>query len=180
MLPEIKKILYTTDLGESTRPVLQFAVSLAKKHDAKLYLLHVVEPISDSGSFLVEAYLSEETEQKAKELATKMREKTSRHVLDKIKSRVERFGTEDLDAMPGQQSQLFSDIRVVSGSPAEVIVREADALDVDLIIVGSHSGFTLKGAILGSTARKVTHLSRKPLLLVPMPEAETWGRNGMD
>ena len=85
MLPEIKKILYTTDLGESTRPVLKFAVSLAKKHDAKLYLLHVVKPLSDSDSFLIEAYLSEEMAQQAKELAAKMREETSQHVLDKIK-----------------------------------------------------------------------------------------------
>jgi nucleotide-binding universal stress UspA family protein len=176
MLPEIKKILYTTNLGANTRPVLQFAVSLAKQHDAKLYLLHVVEPLSDSGSLLMEAYLSEEMAQKAKELAAKMREETSQHILDKIKSRVERFCAEDLGATPEQQSQLFGDIRVVSGSPAEMIVRESESLDVDLIIVGSHqTGSTLKSAFLGSTARKVTHLSKKPVLVVPMPETETWG-----
>jgi nucleotide-binding universal stress UspA family protein len=174
MLPEIKKILYTTNLGESTRPVLKFAVSLAKKHDAKLYLLHVVEPVSDSGSFLIEAYLSEEMAQQAQEMAAKMRKETSQHVLDKIKSRVERFCAEEFDAT-SEQSQFFGDIRVVSGSPAETIVREGEDLGVDLIIVGSHTGTTLKSALLGSTARKVTHLSRKPVLVVPMPETETWG-----
>jgi nucleotide-binding universal stress UspA family protein len=46
---------------------------------------------------------------------------------------------------------------------------------VDLIIVGGHAKFNLKSAILGSTARKVTHLSRKPVLVVPMIEKETWG-----
>lgn len=174
MLPEIKKILYTTNLGESTRPVLKFAVSLAKKHDAKLYLLHVVEPLSDAGSVLIEAYLSEEMAQQAKEMAAKIRKDTSQHVLDKIKGRVERFCAEELRATP-EQSQFFGDIRVVSGSPAEMIVREAEDRGVDLIIVGSHTGATLKRALLGSTARKVTHMSRTPVLVVPMPETETWG-----
>ena len=174
MLPEIKKILYTTNLAESTRPVMKFAVSLAKKHNAKLYLLHVVEPLSDSGSFLIEAYLSEEMAQQVKEMAAKMRKETSQHVLDKIKARVERFCAEDLGATP-EQSQFLGDIIVVSGPPAEMIVREAQNRGVDLIIVGSHADTSLKRALLGSTARKVTHLSRKPVLVVPMPETETWG-----
>lgn len=173
MLPEIKKILYTTDLGEGTRPVLKFAVSLAKTHDAKLYLLHVVKPFSDSDSFLIEAYLSEEMAQQAKEMTAKMLNETSQHVLDKIKSRVERFCAEELGATP-EQSKFLGDIWVVSGSPAEMIVREAEERGIDLIIVGSHTGTTLKSALLGSTARKVTHMSRKPVLVVPMPETETW------
>ena len=110
----------------------------------------------------------------AEELVAKMRQETSQRVLNKIKSRVERFCAEDLGAT-FEQSQFFGDIKVVSGSPAETIVREAENLEVDLIIVGSHTGTSLKRAFLGSTARKVTHLSRKPVLVVPMPETETWG-----
>ncbi len=173
MLPEINKILYTTNLGESTRPVLKYAVSLATKHDAKLYLLHVVEPLSDSNSFLFEAYLSEEMAQQAEEMAAKMRKEASQHILDKLKSRVVRFCAEELGASP-DQSQFFDDIRVVSGSPAEMIMREAEDRGVDLIIIGSHTGTTLKSALLGSTARKVTHLSKIPVLVVPMSETETW------
>ncbi len=94
--------------------------------------------------------------------------------IDERKGRVERFCAEDLDTTPEPQSQLFADIRVVCGSPAEVIAREAEDRDVDLIIVGSHTGFSVKGAFLGSTARKVTNLSKKPVLVVPMPESETW------
>lgn len=174
MLPEIKKILYTTNLGKTTRPVLKLAVSLAKKHDAKLYLLHVVEPLSTSNSFLLEAYLSEEMAQQAKEMAAKMRKEISQQVLEKIKSRIERFCAEDLGVTP-DQLQLFGGIRVMSGSPAEMIVREAEDREVDLIIIGSHTDTSLKSALLGSTARKVTHMSSVPVLVVPMPETETWG-----
>jgi len=170
------QILYTTNLGEGTRPVVQFAVSLAAKLDAKLYLLHVVAPLSDSDSLLIEAYLSEETEHKVEELTARMREEASKQVLDKIKSRVESFCAEDFTATPEQRQQLMDDIRVVSGPPAETIVREAEELGVDLIIVGAHAGFSLKRTFLGSTARKVTHLSRKPVLVVPMAETETWSQ----
>lgn len=104
-----------------------------------------------------------------------MVKETSQHVLDKIKSRVERFCAEELGATPEEQSQFFGDILVVSGSPAEMIVQEAEDRGVDLIIVGSRIGTTLKSALLGSTARKVTNMSRKPVLVVPMSETETWG-----
>ncbi len=48
MFPQIKTILYTTALSSYTRPVLRFAVALAKQHDAKIVLLHVAEPLSSS------------------------------------------------------------------------------------------------------------------------------------
>jgi len=176
MLPEIKKILYTTDLGEGTRPVVQFAVSLAEKLNVELYLLHVVAPLTDSDSLLIEAYLSEETEHKVQELTARMREDASKQVLDKIKRRVERFCTEDFAATAEQRQRLIDNVRVVSGPPAETIVQEAEELGVDLIIVGSHAGFSLKRAFLGSTARKLTHLSKKPVLVVPMAETETWSQ----
>ncbi|HHD64002.1 MAG TPA: hypothetical protein ENK96_06505 [Desulfobulbaceae bacterium] len=43
-LPEIKKILYVTDLGKHTRPVFRFALSQARHYKAELLMLHVVEP----------------------------------------------------------------------------------------------------------------------------------------
>ncbi len=172
MLPEIKKILYTTNMGKNTRPVLRLAVSLAKAHNAKLSLLHVVEPLSDAGSFMIEAYLSKDMAAQAEELAKNLREETSQQVLDKIKDRLERFCAEDLGSSLSDLDFL-DDIKVVSGSPAETIVREADTRGMDLIVIGSNAG-TLRNAFLGSTARKVTHMSHKPVLVVPMSETASW------
>lgn len=44
--PNIKTILYATDLGENTRPVFRLAVSQARRYNARLLMLHVVEPRS--------------------------------------------------------------------------------------------------------------------------------------
>ena len=173
MLSEIKKILYTTNMGKNTRPVLRFAVSLAKAQNAKLYILHVVEPLTVAGSFMIEAYLSKEMAEQAEDMARKMRAEMSQQVLDKIKGRIERFCSEELGATLGELD-FMGDIKVVNGSPAETIVREAETGGMDLIVVGSHAG-TLRSAVLGSTARKVTLMSHnKPVLVVPMSDASTW------
>ena len=58
MLPQIKTILYTTALGSHTRPVFRYAVGLAQQHNARIVLLHVVEPLNNSIRFLMESYLS--------------------------------------------------------------------------------------------------------------------------
>ena len=65
------------------------------------------------------------------------------------------------------------DVEVISGSPAETIVREADTRGMGLIVIGSNAS-TLRNALLGSTARKVTLMSHKPVLVVPMSETATW------
>lgn len=174
MLPEIKNILYTTNLGDGTRPVLRYAMSLAKTHNAKLTLLHVVEPLSDAGSFLIEAYLSEEMVREVEGVSAKLRANISQKVLDKIKGRLERFCAEELGTSPDHLS-FIGDIAVVSGPPAEVILQEAENRDIDLIIIGSHADSSLKNVLLGSTARKVTLMSKKPVLVVPMQEAASWG-----
>jgi nucleotide-binding universal stress UspA family protein len=166
MLPEIKKILYTTNLQDDTRPVLRFAVSLAKTHNAKLTLLHVVEPLSDASRFMVEAYLSES-------MAEQLRTEIPQHVLDKIHSRLERFCAEELNTNL-DQLDFIGEIKVIPGTPSEIIAREAEALDVDLIVAGRGHGSKLRHFFLGSTAQRVTLISRKPVLIVPSLEGASW------
>ena len=48
MMPQIKKILYATDLTKNSTYAFYFAIDLARKHDAKIIILHCVEPISPS------------------------------------------------------------------------------------------------------------------------------------
>jgi len=43
MIPEIKKILYATDLSPNSAYALRYAINSAKKHDAGIIILHVVE-----------------------------------------------------------------------------------------------------------------------------------------
>ncbi|HRD64610.1 MAG TPA: universal stress protein [Candidatus Competibacter sp.] len=164
MPSQIKTILYTTALSNYTRPALRFAINLAKQHDARIVLLHVAEPLSNSVRFLMENYLSPE---KAAELH---REATS-GILEKFHRRLEAFCAEELGSTL-EQTQVISEIRVVSGIPYEAILHEADRCNADLIVMGTHASSSGLGAgFLGSTTRRVTLLSKRPVLIVPFVQA---------
>ena len=46
MIPQIKKILYATDLTKNSAYAFYFASDLAQKNDARIVILHSIEPIS--------------------------------------------------------------------------------------------------------------------------------------
>ena len=43
MILQIKKILYATDLSDNSVYVLRYAINSAKKHNAKIIILHVLD-----------------------------------------------------------------------------------------------------------------------------------------
>ena len=45
MIPKIKKILYATDFSKNSSYAFLYAVDMARKHDAKIIILHSVDPI---------------------------------------------------------------------------------------------------------------------------------------
>ncbi|MCP4009618.1 MAG: universal stress protein, partial [Proteobacteria bacterium] len=57
MYPEIKTILYATDMGEHMRPVFRFAIGLAKQHKAEIIMLHVAEPLSSGVQIAINMYM---------------------------------------------------------------------------------------------------------------------------
>ena len=54
----------------------------------------------------------------------------------------------------------------VFGHAAREIVKDAQEHDADIIIMGSRGRSELTGAILGSTAHKVIHLTDRPVMVV--------------
>lgn len=56
---------------------------------------------------------------------------------------------------------------VVEGQPIEALLEAADEHRADMIVVGSHGEGALSAAFLGSTALKLLHHSKIPVLVVP-------------
>jgi nucleotide-binding universal stress UspA family protein len=52
------------------------------------------------------------------------------------------------------------------GDPAKIIMEYANEKTADEIVMGSHGRGALSGAVLGSVAQKVVHLSSVPVILV--------------
>jgi len=57
---------------------------------------------------------------------------------------------------------------VVDARPAEALLQVADERDARMIVVGTHGEHPLTGAVLGSVPHKLLHLSKVPVLVVPV------------
>ncbi len=154
----IKTILYAVDLGRQSKPALSMAVNIAKQHSAKLLLVYVIEPINAATAESISFYLSNDT-------VAEMRKKSIEEVYDNINEKIEELYKEEVEKeLPDSELESY----VLEGIPAPTILKTAEKMDVDLIVMGSHSHGTLDTLFIGSVANKVMNRSTKPVLLVPI------------
>ena len=159
--PNIHTILFTTDLGDNTRPVFRMAVSQARRYNARLVMLHVVEPLGPTGSAIVSNYLSGEA-------AGKLQGEIVQDILEIMKKRLDSFCQEEL-AVYGLDSVPVIDIMVLSGNPSEEILLAADRLKAGMIVMGQSIKSFFGSIAMGTTARRVSRYSKVPVLLIPNP-----------
>ncbi|MBC2744902.1 MAG: universal stress protein [Desulfosarcina sp.] len=60
MTQEIKRILYATDLSENSAYAFGYAISLAKKYDAEITILHVIDETMESSIYMLGAFPNQE------------------------------------------------------------------------------------------------------------------------
>ncbi len=163
MRPEIKKILYATDLSENSAFAYLYATDMAVKHDAVIIILHVFERLPSSARVVLDSYLTNE-----------QREKLSHRkpeTIEKIRKRLNIF-CERVQADDPQCIYRVQDIIISEGFPAEVILEKADEFDCDIIVMGTHGKGIISHAFLGSVAEKIVRRSKKPVLTIPLPKGE--------
>jgi nucleotide-binding universal stress UspA family protein len=138
----VKGILVPTDFSETSDAALTYAIDMAKTFEAKLYLMHVPGElgIGFEANFPV--------------------------------GRFETAARERLDALLSKEEieRLRPEYALRLGTPAEEIVRYADARDVDLIIMGTHGRSGIAHALMGSVAEQVIRRAPCPVLLVRHPK----------
>jgi nucleotide-binding universal stress UspA family protein len=157
--PNIKTILYATDLGDHMRPVFWHALQLAKLHKGRIIMLHVMEPLSGTGLAVVDAYLSPKKREQ-------MQQDGMKKILDIMRERLNQFCQEELGESP-EDSPLVSDVVVHTGRAGDEIPRQAQDKEADLIVLGTCSHGLLGRGLLGSTATRVVQTSRVPVFVVP-------------
>ncbi len=64
-------------------------------------------------------------------------------------------------------------IEICRGYPAEEILRKADKLNCDVILMGTHGKGIVNQTFLGSMAKKVLRRTRKPVVIIPLPKEES-------
>ena len=158
MSKPIKKVLYAVDLGKSSKPALSMALNLAKQNNAKLILLFVIEPLSSTAAESVYLYFPQES---LKEMHARSIEEIKESINKQIQDLYDEYTEKKL---PDQDFE----IKVLDGVPAPTIIKTADTMDVDLIVMGSHSHGVFDNLFIGSVANKVINRATKPVLLVPI------------
>ncbi|MGB9699670.1 MAG: universal stress protein [Thermodesulfobacteriota bacterium] len=165
MIPAIKKILYATDLSKNSAYAFRYAVNSAQKHDAQIYILHVMETLPSAAEGLLTQFIGEE---KLKE----KKEEKKKDMVRRIQERLRRFAERELKDDPQTLKRVVA-IDVVSGNPAAEILRKAQEVKADVVIMGSHGKGIIPHAFLGSVSEQVLHRIRKPVFIIPLPEGET-------
>ena len=139
----MKKIIVPIDFSKNSENALKVAAMLAKKYDAKLYPLHMLN--------IQEASLNESV--------TYQHEKTAFYLKlaeKKIKSFLTKKYLSQVEVVPLiKHFKIFSEI--------DDIAREINA---DLIVMGSHGASGLKEFFVGSNTEKVVRYAHIPVLVV--------------
>jgi len=164
MIPEIKHILYTTDLSKNARHAFGYAVSMAHRYDAKITILHVLEQISESFNVQLASMMGPE---RWKELV----DRNTSEVRAELNGRIDAFCKETAAQTP-QCPFVVEKIEVESGEPVETILRAADQHSADIIVMGTHGQGMLADVMLGSTARRVLRRSLRPVMVIRLPDEE--------
>lgn len=156
----IRSMLYATDLGLYAPYVLQHALSLARTFEAELHVIHVVEPMGLFAESVLQSYLAED-------VLRKLHSEGVNNVIESIEHRV-LAGFRDELGDDNQDLALIASLQVVQGDPSNVILEQAQRLEVDLLVVGSHSHGAEGDTPIGRTAARVLQLSEVPVYMVPM------------
>ena len=128
MIPEIKKILYATDLSEGARRALGYAASIANRFGAGVTILHVIEDTSPYQDSLVMNILGEDRWQQ-------LRAENEEKVISMIKDKVKNFCDEISKEMPACPF-VTDDIIARIGHPVEEILKMAKDIQAAMLTAG--------------------------------------------
>jgi len=174
MIPEIKKILFTTDLSKESRQAFNYAAGLAAKHGASIILLHVMEELSGRSGRYVEDFIGED---RWKELKNSLEQEARQILIGKKKegAMIREALVEFTDKLKKDYDDLdftTDEIVVARGNIVDEIIQESQNRNCDLIVMGYYVRGKLEEAVLGSTTRRILRRSKIPVLLVRLTEGK--------
>jgi len=154
----IKRIVVPVDFSETSLRALDYAVQLSRPLNARLTVVHVVEPVyypmagDLDGLGLNLSAVYTEIERAARARMTQL--------AAKLKAR-----------------RIVVRTLLTHGTPHHVIVESAKKLKADLIIMSTHGRTGLSHALMGSVAERVVRLAGCPVLTVSGRTADTASRS---
>jgi nucleotide-binding universal stress UspA family protein len=147
-MPRLKQVLCAVDFQPSSLAGLRYALSFGQEAKARIEVVTVLEyQRADDLGALVETMVPEH-------------EDLRRARLQQLHERIP------------DDARLWCEIQenVLAGPPAHALLRRSEALEADLIVMGTGDRPHLHALWLGSTTGRLLSEARCPVLIVPGPE----------
>lgn len=136
---KMEKIVVATDFSDASRAALELGCKLSAETGARLLIVHVESPEVIYGAEELDA------------LPHPVENAIARQLLDQVAP---------------TESQVPFERHLLTGSPADEIVRFAEQASADLIVVGTHGRSGAIRLLLGSVAESVVRHASCPVLTV--------------
>ena len=154
-----KSILAAIDLAASSDQIIAAAQEYAEAFSANVYLVHVTELVPTPQLSIYEPSDPEFAPVEPvsfdrKDEADRLR--AEHRALQGLKTKLSDAGI-DATAL------------LIEGATVEKLLLEIDRLDIDLVIIGSHSRSFLRDFFSGNTMKQVVREARCPVLVLPPP-----------
>jgi len=140
-----RKVLVPVDFSKCSGAAVEHALALCKAFQARLTLLHVVEPIVHGDNYV--------------SLGTSL-DPLNQSIVEEAREKLEGFVREAM----GQDAEAETLVRI--GHAFSEIPDTAEALGSDLIVIGTCGTAGLKPGILGGTVERVVRHAPCPVLAV--------------
>ena len=140
------KLLVVIDFSEVTQKITDYVKKQLCKPRSIIWLLHVAMPNPDFVGYDV----GPETEREF--VAKKFRDQHTK--LEGIANNIRKYGVEVTPLL-------------IQGPTVETILKQAEKLEVDAILVGSHGRGAVYKLLVGSVSEGLLHKTKIPLVVVP-------------
>ncbi|OUR83808.1 universal stress protein [Colwellia psychrerythraea] len=157
---KINKILYASDIEKGSRPAFRAAISLCGKYESEITYLHVIEPLSSSAQNLIKNLVDTKD-------VEGIYQKSLVNLKTKIEQRISRFFEEEVEFHDCLDISKVES-RIEDGVSWETIIKVADEIDADVIVMGTRTHSAMGQFFSGSTANKVMLNTKRPLLIIPL------------
>jgi nucleotide-binding universal stress UspA family protein len=162
----MKRILVPIDFSDATLRVIDLAQQLAKALDAEIHLVHVKELTAAAAPGTLGYGLAG-----MPELAPMSG--VPLPVFDPMPQTVPVDEDEQSKLTHWQDKIAQSGVKVTlhepTGAVVEEILNEADVVNADLIVMGTHGHGAMYNLLVGGVTKGVLKRSTRPVLLVPGP-----------
>ena len=148
----MKTIVVAVDFSDITSRLIEKAAEMAGCYKSRVYIIHIAPPDPDFVGLKIGP--PQERRSRVSEL------KKEKKDLEQLATKLKELGAEAIPLL-------------IQGATAELILKETQRLNADLLIMGTHGLGLALTVLLGSTSQQVVKHVMCPVLLVPC----SWKRN---